>query len=163
MVTSDEVACVYSDIHERIFGVEYTFSNAKVLKALQQFTAMLPEFYDKRWVENFIIFQFSYYKNAHTRFTRVYVNWILGQAAIERFAKKTDTQKFYADKFRTELGIRDNFCFVDVSAVLDRQRRIFGANKGKQLLFCLDEGLSTLPFSKVCEICVSSPICSMTQ
>jgi hypothetical protein len=139
----DILKCIYNDIHLKVYGFEYHFTNKKVERDLDIFISKLDPSLDEDFLWNYTIFQFSYYNEMKTRFNRIYLNWIYGDKAIKRWVNKTEAQVYYADQFALKFNISKEIEPVIIKDWSSLERKRFSEDINRQLLHCIDNGLYT--------------------
>lgn len=144
----EELKSVFNTVYLRVIGVEYFFKNKRVEKQLIDFLKLIPEVAGEDWLYRFTIFQFSYYDGMKIRFDRIYLNWIYGPKALQRWEERTEAQVYYADKFELSLGIKKEFATIQINDYSNNERKRF-QDMSRQLIHC-DENLL---FDKECQTC----------
>jgi hypothetical protein len=138
------VKSTYEHIYSNVSGFpDYEIQlNKKNKTTLDNFTKRLENEFkgaiDKQFLQTFILFQFLYYDDKKTRLGkgRVYLNWILGEKAIERWKNKHERWFYFVEEYRKSLDIPN---IVEKQAIdsekvsLHRQRerkRFWGSEMG---------------------------------
>jgi hypothetical protein len=154
--------------YENIYSVVSGFNDCQVKlnqtnkKVLDSFIKRLENEFkgaiDEQFLQTFILFQFLYYDSKKTRLGkgRVYLNWILGEKAIERWKNKHENWFYFVEQYRKSLDIPNvpEKHVIDTEKVsLHRQRerkRFWGSYEG--FLHCLTEELHE-KYSSECLSC----------
>jgi len=85
--------------------------NKQNKSVLESFTQQIEQEYkgsiDENFIQAFILYQFLYYDDKKTRLGRgrVYLNWILGKKAIERWKNKNEYWFYFTEEYRKRLDI----------------------------------------------------------
>ena len=96
---------VFNAVYLRVYGDEYNFGNRRVDKTIKDFLKIVPRSIGEDWLYDYTMFQFAYYSTLKMRFNRVYLNWIYGEKAFQRWIKRTESQTFYADKYKLRIQL----------------------------------------------------------
>lgn len=148
---------IFNKVYMQIYGFEYHFKNDKVEKLIKDFIDKININVGEQWLLDFIIFQFSYYDGMKTRFDRVYLNWIFGDKAIERWENRTEQQVYFANEFRRKLGINREFDKLNIKEHNEREKLRF-TDINDRLLYC-DELSLFSDSSDICKCCINYQIC----
>jgi hypothetical protein len=141
---------IFNEIYLLTYSSEYSFTNKKVVRALELFVKKIPVGAGDDWLYNFTIFQFAHYSTQKKRFDRVYINWIYGDKALKRWADRTEQQSYYARKFATSIGFRRDFSKIDASEYKNFERARF-EDASRQLIHCNELSL----FNSKSAICIN--------
>ena len=147
----------FNDIYLLVYGEEYTFANRKVERWLQNFVKKMPTGAGEDWLASFTLFQFSYYDGMKARSGRVYLNWIYGDKAMERWTARTDAQTYYAARFAAKIGYRREPGRLPAGEYLETERKRF-AERGRLLLHCEELALFS-DSSDTCARCENYVMC----
>lgn len=145
---------VFNNVYFQLNGQEYSFKNKQVLKHLDGFIKIIPRGAYEEWLYEFTIFQFAHYDQMRTRFDRIYVNWIYGEKALQRWNERTEAQMYFATQFKIRKGIRQDKIVKLSSSSLDSAERNRFEEMSRQFIHCDDNAL----FVKDCEDCVKCPM-----
>lgn len=147
---------IFNEVYIKVSGNEYQFGNKQVEKSLDTFINTLPVNLDEDFLWNFTLFQFAYYDGMKTRFDRIYVNWIYGKKAMERWANKIEAQSYYADQFRLKYDIRKELEQVSIKDWRERERNRFDKQE-LRLFHCMDNEL--YEYCETCLNCIDNEFC----
>lgn len=153
--------------YENIYSIVSGFQDYEVKlnptnkKILNSFVKRLENEFkggiDEQFLQTFILYQFLYYDSKKTRLGKgkVYLNWILGEKAIERYKNKNENWFYFVEEYRKYLGIssiaeKEVIDQEKVSLHKQRERkRFFGSERG--WLHCQENEL----FEKYSSECLS--------
>jgi len=141
---TEKIKDIYNDVYSRVYGGDEFYFSKKSEQTIKSFIAQMPRAADEEWLYDFIIFQFEHYKGIKSKFDRVYLNWILGKAAIKRWDNRTEAQVYYTGKFKYDLGIRKDIVPLDPTIFEDQERARFRPDMNRQLLHCEENALFDL-------------------
>ena len=134
-------------------------------KMLDNFVSKLSESHGDDWLFNYMCYQFSRYIGQETRFGKgkIFLGWVLGDKAINKYKLATDEEKYYGEKFKTDYQVKDIFkvtASVEISKeYLDRERsRFYHTDRG--LFHCMENKLWDSK-SKWCITCKYKHFCNV--
>ena len=145
-----ELQDIFNHIHLHVYGVEYNFSNSRIKKSLNKFLTTIPKGVGEDWFFNYTIFQFAYYSNLKTHCSRVYLNWVYGPKALERWENRTEQQLFYSNQFKLQFKLSLPLKTLNSRSYFILERSRF-QKKERQLLHCNE--LSLFSDDQICKSC----------
>lgn len=126
---------VFNEIHTQVFGFEYVYFSERSEKCLTNFVKIMPSGANELWLRNYIVFQLHHYSKSG----RIYLNWVFGPKALQRWASRTDSAIYYTEKWKVENNIVRNFKRLDASEYREQERQRFDDNR--KLFHCLELAL----------------------
>jgi len=167
----NKVKYIFEEVYRKFSAYEIyelNLDNAKIKQYVDSFIYQLKKKYngsiDDEFLLQFIVFQFSQFENAKTRLGtgKVYVNWILGRRALERWENKSKNWLYWNQLFirKHNIRLRKDKVEVDkdslrVTNSLER-KRFYNTERG--VLHCQELDLFD-QFSKECILCKFKHIC----
>lgn len=126
---------VFNEIHTQVFGFEYVYFNERAEKCLTNFVKIMPRSANELWLRNYIVFQLHHYSKKGS----VYLNWVFGPKALERWNSRTDSSIYYTEKWKVENNIVRDFKKLDTTEYKKQERQRFDSNR--KLFHCLELAL----------------------
>jgi len=133
-------------------------------KMIDNFIAKLTPSHGEDWLFHYMCYQFSRYCDQKTRFGKgiVFVGWIFGPAALERYKNATDEEKYWGEQFK-ERFLAKNPLIKPLSIKIDisyknRERTRFKQLE-RQFLHCSEMNLFE-ERNKICMFCKSKELCN---
>lgn len=157
----DLVKEVFNNVYFQIYGMEYLFKNERVEKLLNDFLDKVNTNIGEGWLLEFVVFQFSYYDGMKTRFDRIYLNWIFGEKAIDRWNNRTEQQVYFADEFKKKLGIKKEFESINIRDYIESEKLRF-EDIYQRLIHC-DELSLFIDDSDICKCCLFYQKCKIHE
>jgi len=170
MITS--LIKIYEDVYGSFSGnknyeLVLTPQNSKYLQSFNNsFIDLYNGSIDEEFIFEFIVYQFRYYEDKKTRLGKgkVYLNWILGSKAIDRWREKPDSWLYFNSQFvekynlqRPTKEIEEDKDKVDFYNKTER-KRFFNTELG--FLHCSENNLYE-KYSKECIICRFKEMCNL--
>jgi hypothetical protein len=117
----------------------------------------IPQNAGEDWLYDYTIYQFAYYDGMKTRFERVYLNWIYGDKALQRWNKRTPEQIYHANQYKVKLGVKKEMQPLSASEYRDAERWRF-KDMNRQFIHCEETYLFEVS-SNVCQACPMYKTC----
>lgn len=167
----NKIKYIFEEVYKKFSGFqlyEMNLENELTKKHILSFHSLLQEKYrgsiDEDFLLNFIVFQFRIYENANTRLGRgkVYVNWILGKKALQRWEKKPENWLYWNNIFIKKHSIKikmpkveENLPSIKFTEHIERKRFY---NQERGLIHCRELDLFNR-YSRECLKCIFKQIC----
>ena len=163
-------------IYEHIYGYYSGNRNFELVlneqnsKYLDSFIHIFERVYlgsiDEEYILNYIVFQLRFYEDKNTRLGKgkVYVNWVFGKKAIDRWLNKPEKWLYFNEQFLKRYNIPP----AQENEEIQKEKREFYKKQERKRFFGTEMGLihcSQLElfdkFSKECLICKYKKICEI--
>ena len=148
-------------IYLHVYGVEYNFRNKNVEKEIDSFLGKMPDGAGEEWMYEYIVFQFAHYNGMKTRFNRVYLNWIFGDKALQRWRERTEDQSYHANQYKLSLGVKKDSPRLSISEYNNAERMRF-TDMSRQLLHCHENSLFSVG-NDICKVCPMYKTCILKK
>ena len=151
----DLVKSVFNQIHNQIFGFEYSRYTPDVEICLENFVKKIPREANELWLRQFIIFQFYSHRDRSGLFK---FNWVFGNSALNRWKFRKDSDLYYAEIWKRDHNIFKQFTELPSKDYLNQERIRFSGER--KLFHCLELSLFS---EEDCVGCDFYKICSSNE